>query len=98
MDICSGMFMRTINAEDGRKSEPLRVTKASTEIPANTIPAPSHWPGVNECLYTTTDKSIVNSLRVSVMVLAEEASMQVVEGGKGRTLMSSFQSAATSRK
>ena len=48
---------------------PRRFIQASTDIPANTTAAPSHCPLVNLWLYTMTERIMVKSFRVSVMVL-----------------------------
>lgn len=58
---------------------PLRFTYASTDIPPKTMAAPAHWPAVSECLYTTTDNTIVNILRVSVIILNEYSQLQAVD-------------------
>ena len=51
---------------------PFRLTQASTEIPAKTITAPIHWPAVSLWLYMNTEKSIVKSFLVSVIVLEKD--------------------------
>ena len=65
--------------------EPLRFTKASTEIPQKTTAAPSHCPPVSLWLYMTTERSIVNNLRVNVIVLVIKGEMTRFLKGESET-------------